>query len=348
MTPVDPAHVLQSPKLLAVDPDGRMQHMPRSALAALFRPGDLVVANDAATLPASLQGTHRPTGAPIELRLAAWIARDDPTRFAAIAFGAGDHRTRTEDRRPAPPLAPGDPIDLGPLEATVETTPHPRLFHLRFAGSPAAVLAGIARHGRPIQYAHRIAPLALWDVWTPIAAQPIALEPPSAGFALDWRMLRRWRERGIGFATLTHAAGISSTGDAALDALLPFDEPYRIPARTAAVIDATRKRGGRIVAIGTSVVRALEHAAGSTGRVVAGDGVATGRIGPQTPLRVVDALLTGVHAPQDSHFQLMRAFASDEMLSQVAQAAQEHRYREHENGDSMLIEASRQRAAALL
>jgi S-adenosylmethionine:tRNA ribosyltransferase-isomerase len=327
-------------KLLAVDAEGGMRHLPRSALASLFEPGDLVVANDAATLPASLQGTHQPTGQPIELRLAAWVSPHDPRRFDAIAFGAGDHRTRTEDRPGPPPLASGDRIDLGPLTAVVEPKPrlHPRLFRVRLLGSRAAVLAGIARHGRPIQYAHRPEPLALWDSWTRIAADPIALEPPSAGFALGWSILARWRRRGVGFATLTHAAGISSTGDAVLDAQLPFDEPYRVPASTAAAIDATRARGGRVIAIGTTVVRALEAAAQRTGRVSAGDGVASGRIGPHTRLTIVDAILSGVHQPQDSHFQLLRAFATDEVLGRMSRALGEHHYRDHEIGDSVLIE----------
>ena len=325
-------------KLLTVDADV-LRHLPRTALASLFDPGDLVVANDAATLPASLNGTHQPTGQPIELRLAAWVSLHDPTRFDAIAFGVGDHRTRTEDRAPAPPLASGDRIDLGPLTAVVEPGPHrhPRVFRVRFLGSPAAALAGIARHGRPIQYAHRPDPLALWDTWTRIAADPIALEPPSAGFALDWSTLDRWRRRGVGFATLTHAAGISPTGDAALDAQLPFDEPYRIPAHTAAAINATRSRHGRVIAIGTTVVRAIESAATRTGRVEAGDGVASGRIGPDTPLRVVDAILSGVHQPEDSHFQLLRAFASDAVLERISRTLLEHRYRAHEAGDSVMI-----------
>jgi S-adenosylmethionine:tRNA ribosyltransferase-isomerase len=316
-----------------------MRHLPRTALASLFEPGDLVVANDAATLPASLNGIHRPTDAPIELRLAAWVAMHDPTRFDAIAFGAGDHRTRTEDRLPAPPLAIGDEIALGPLIAVIESRRcHPRLFRVRFRGSGAAVLAGLARHGKPIQYAHRPEPLAMWDTWTRFAADPIALEPPSAGFALDWHTLSQWRQRGIGFATVTHAAGISSTGDAGLDALLPFDEPYRVSASNAAAIRATKSRHGRIVAIGTSVVRALEAAATSAGQVEAGAGIATGRIGRETPLRIVDALVTGVHQPQDSHFQLLRAFASDEVLNRMSRAVAESRYRAHEAGDSALIE----------
>ena len=123
-----------------------------------------------------------------------------------------DHRT--EDRPPPPPLAPGDRLTLGPLRACVERLlDHPRLIALRFIGNRYTVLAGLARHGRPIQYAHVPEPLLLEDVWTRIAADPVAFEPPSAGFALDWATLAGWRRRGIGFATLSHAAGISSTGD---------------------------------------------------------------------------------------------------------------------------------------
>jgi S-adenosylmethionine:tRNA ribosyltransferase-isomerase len=177
----------------------------------------------------------------------------------------------------------------------------------------------------------------LGDVWTRIAADPIALEPPSAGFALNWRVQAIWRERGIGFATLTHAAGISSTGDLALDECLPFDEPYRIGEPTATAIAQTKARQRQIVAIGTTVVRALESAAAKDGHVRAGDGVARGRIGRKTPLRVVDALLTGVHQPGDSHFELLRAFADDAALERIAATLRASGYRAHEFGDSLLI-----------
>src|SRR5205085_3743900 len=131
-----------------------------------------------------------------------------------------DFHMRTEDRPLSPGLHPGDTLALGPLVATVERVlGHPRLIAVRFAGTPDSVWAGIAQHGRPIQYAHAQEPFALWDVWTKVAARPIAFEAPSAGFALDWKMLAALRSRGIGFATLTHAAGLSSTGDPALDEL---------------------------------------------------------------------------------------------------------------------------------
>jgi S-adenosylmethionine:tRNA ribosyltransferase-isomerase len=326
-------------RLLVANHDGVISHLPRDALASLFQPGDLVVANDAATLPASLQGVHHPTGEPIEARLAGWLFFRDPTRFVAVVFGAGDHRMLTEDRPLPPLLSAGDQLEFGPLIATVEGSPnHPRLVHIRFAGHPASVMRGLVRHGRPIQYAHIPKLLRLWDVWTKIAADPIAFEPPSAGFALDWRILKGWRERGVGFATLSHAAGLSSTGDVALDRRLPFDELYRIRHSCASAIEAAKSRSGRVIAIGTSVVRALESAASAAGTVRIGEGRANGRIVRGAPLRVVDAILTGVHQPGESHYDLLGAFANDQVLDRVRAAANQRGYRTHEFGDSLLIE----------
>jgi S-adenosylmethionine:tRNA ribosyltransferase-isomerase len=330
-------------RLLVVDADGRLQHAPRTELPRFLRAGDLLVANDAATLPASLQGMHLRSGQPIELRLAGRrsLAVDDVHRFTAIAFGAGDHRTRTEDRAAPPPLAAGDGLALGPLRARVlRLLGHPRLLALQFEGTPDAIWAGLARHGRPIQYAHLEAPLALWDTWTRVAALPVAFEPPSAGFVLDGRLLHALRERGVGFATLTHAAGISSTGDPALDARLPFDEPYRLPPSTVQAIAAARQAGGRVVALGTTVVRALEHAA-ARGPLRAGTGVATQRLGPGSWLQVVDAVLSGTHEPGSSHHALLQAFAGEAVLARASQALESHGYRTHEFGDSVLVERAR-------
>jgi S-adenosylmethionine:tRNA ribosyltransferase-isomerase len=333
-------------RLLAVDIEntdgatGAIQSLPLEELPGLLHPGDLLVANDAATIPASLTGAHEPTGRPIEIRLAGRqsLRPDDLRWFVALAFGAGDWHTPTEDRAPPPPLRAGDRLLLGPLRATITgLLGHPRLVGLAFEGDLGDVWSGIAAHGRPIQYAHVPEPLALWDVWTPVAAHPVAFEPPSASFALRWEMLAQLRARGIGFATLTHAAGISSTGDPALDARLPFDEPYHIPIETVRRLRRARREGGRVIAAGTTVVRALEHVALATGAVRSGLGTATQRIGPATRLRVVDGILTGVHEPSTSHYQVLRAFASDRTLAAAGRVLDEERYRSHEFGDSMLL-----------
>jgi len=340
-------------RLLVVDAGGNIKHRARSEFANLLQPSDVVIANDAATLPASLSGLHSASRRQIEVRLAgrASLALHDVAEFSAIVFGAGDFRTRTEDRPEPPILHLGDRLQLGPLRATVSRlSKHPRLISLRFDGTPQEIWEGLAHHGSPIQYSHVPTPLALWDTWTPIAGPPVAFEPPSAGFALDWSILASMRARGIRFGTLTHAAGISSTGDAELDALLPFDEPYRIPRSTALLIESARARRSRIIAIGTSVVRALEHAAArNNGTVPTGEGLATQKIGASTQLRVVTAILSGTHEPGTSHYQLLRAFATNRTLELMDEELNAHNYRTHEFGDSLFLENTRmeyQRSAA--
>jgi S-adenosylmethionine:tRNA ribosyltransferase-isomerase len=326
-------------RLLEIRAGGTLHHHPRSALPALLRRGDLLVANDAATLPASLHGVHQPSGAAIEVRLAGrpTLAVDAVRDFSAVVFGAGDHRTRTEDRPPPPPMQPDDVLELGPLKARVRwLLGHPRLAVLRFDGTPAAVWAGLARHGKPVQYAHLREPLALWDSWTRIAALPVAFEPPSAGFLLDWRLLDALRERGIGFATLTHAAGLSSTGDPALDARLPLAEPYRLGSSAVQAMARTTAAGGRIVALGTTVARALEHAA-SLGPLRAGEALADNRLGPGSMLRVVDGLVSGTHERGTSHHALLQAFAPAATIERMDRALEDSGYRGHEYGDSVLL-----------
>jgi S-adenosylmethionine:tRNA ribosyltransferase-isomerase len=219
------------------------------------------------------------------------------------------------------------------MAAVERVLSHPRLIELTLEGSIAQVWSGLARHGRPIQYAYVPHALPVWATWTRLANLPVAFEPPSAGFLLDWAMLQQFRRRAVSFATLTLAAGISSTGDADLDARLPFDEPYRIPVATAARIDAARNGGGRVIAVGTTVVRALEDAVLRDGRVRAGDGVATGRIGPATRLQAADVIVSGTHEPGASHFELLRAFQPDDMLSRITAELDAHGYQTHEFGD---------------
>ena len=327
-------------KLLVIDDHENIIHVPRSAFVEFLRPNDLVIANDAATLPASLSGVHQQTGKAIEVRLAGRPSLDpsDVNRFSAVIFGEGDFHTRTEDRPSPPALHRGDTLLLGPLRATVESLlQHPRLVSLLFSGTPDEVWAGLASHGRPIQYAHMQTSLELWDVWTRIAGPPVAFEPPSASFVLDWQVLSAIREHKAGFATITHAAGISSTGDDDLDRLLPFDEPYRIPETTARAVEVARQQGGRVIAVGTTVVRALEDAATEDGHLRSGEGVAKGRIGPSTRLRVVDAILSGTHERGTSHYELLRAFLEDSTLQRATEELDTHGYKTHEFGDSVLI-----------
>jgi S-adenosylmethionine:tRNA ribosyltransferase-isomerase len=332
-------------KVLVVDGQGNIEHLVRSEFADLLRPGDVVVANDAATLPASLSGQHSRTGRPIEIRLAGRDSLDEIRHFSAIVFGEGDFRTPTENRSKPPALKRGDRLELGRMRGTVvRLLNHPRFILLQFEGSLREIWEGLARHGRPIQYAHVPAPLAVWDTWTPIAGRPVAFEPPSAGFVLDWSMLASLSARKIRFGTITHAAGLSSTGDPELDALLPFDEPYRIPPSTALMIKHAQASRGRIIAIGTTVARALEHTAAMFDGVVPfGERLATQRLGACSKLRIVDAILSGTHDRGTTHYELLRAFVDDETLSRIDHELNTRGYRTHEFGDSVFLERAHRR-----
>ena len=323
-------------RLLWLDPttgalaDARVDELP-----ARLRPGDLVVVNDAATLPASLPASL-PSGAAGEVRLVR--ARDDGRRWQAVLFGAGDWRTPTERRPPPEPLAAGARLGVAGLPATVLAVSRTsvRLLELVFETELDRVWAAIYGAGRPIQYAHVQAPLALWSVQTAWAARPWAAEPPSAGLPLDWSLLTALGRRGVGLAAVTHGAGLSATGDPALDAALPLPERLEVPAATVARVAAARAAGGRVIAVGTSVVRALESAAAG-GTLVATRGETDLVIGPGFRPRVADGLLTGFHEPTASHYALLQAFAPRAQLDAAYAHAERAGYLGHELGDVNLI-----------
>ena len=289
--------------------DGRV-----ASLAEHARPGDVWVLNDAATLPASLAG--RAGGRSVELRLAG--ERVDGS-WRAVLFGEGSWRDDTDARPPPPVLAPGEAIELGgALDARVIEVDDrsPRLLTVRFEPGGDAFWRALYALGRPVQYSYL---------------------GPSAGRPLDAGLLLQLRRRGAEVTSLTHAAGLSATGDADLDARLPLPERYDVPERTADAIRRALAEGRRVVAVGTSVTRALEGAFALHGEVPAGPGETGMVIGQRTPLRVVDALLTGAHDPQSSHYQLLRAFAPDALLARAVERSTAIGYLGHELGDSWLI-----------
>src|SRR5690349_7383139 len=188
---------MTAPRLLVIDPAGdAWADATFDALPALLAPGDLVVVNDAATLPASLRG--RLDDASLELRL---VAAPRGRRFAAVVMGAGDWRTRTEDRPPPPPTPIGSRIILGGGElivTVVGASPiSARLLWFEADRDGDALWRALYAAGRPVQYAHVPSPYALWDVQTPYAGRPWAVEMPSAGRPLTWDILTALRERGI-------------------------------------------------------------------------------------------------------------------------------------------------------
>lgn len=343
-------------RLLVVDVDAlAFQDARVRDLPWLLREGDVLVVNDAATVPASLRA-RLDDGRRLEVRLLARTT-DDRT-WRAVLFDEHDWRSRTEDRATPPVLAVQQRLvfEEGPsltpwshtagsyeLEAEIRAVDalSPRLVTLRFDRDGAALWSALYRMGRPVQYAHVASPLALWATQTPYASRPWAVEQPSAGRPLVARVLAGLRERGVDVAWLTHAAGLSATGDAVLDAALPLPERFDIPEATVAAVAKAKARRGRVVAAGTTVVRALEGGAALRGgALAAGEGTTDLRVGPSHRLRVVDALLTGLHEPGTSHFELLQAFAPRELLERAYAHAEQAGYVGHEFGDSSLIARS--------
>jgi S-adenosylmethionine:tRNA ribosyltransferase-isomerase len=316
-------------RLLVVRPDSLhdslIQHLPEHLQA-----GDLLVVNDAATLPASLHGQDRHAH-PIELRL---VAQVDEQVWQAVTFGAGDWHTPTEARPVPPQLPPGAEIIFsGDFRAKVlRANPlSRRLLDVEFNVAGEGLWRNLYRQGKPIQYSYLHADLHLWSVQNVYSSRPWAVEMPSAGHVLNWQLLLKLLKKGVQIASLTHGAGLSSTGDAAIDEALPLVERFEIPAATMEAVGQAKATGGRVIAVGTSVVRALESAAlGLTG-------VTHLKIGPAFERQVVDGLLTGTHDVTESHYQLLRAFLSEDRLSRVSQHLEAQRYLTHEFGDSCLI-----------
>lgn len=316
-----------------------VQILPFASLPELLRAGDVLVVNDAATLPASLPG-RTASGAHFELRLSGPV---EPHRLAGVLLGEGDYHTRTEHRPPPPTLAVGERVRIGSFVdgdgfGAVVTATADRRVELATRMPDDELWRAIYRTGSPVQYAHRPDKLDLWSVQTAYASRPWAVEMPSAGRPLTWSVLLELRRAGVEIATLTHAAGLSSTGDEALDRALPWPERFEIPRRTVDAIAACRARGRRVIAVGTTVVRALEAAAvQGDGVLRPGGGVATERLGPQSTLRIVDGLISGLHSPGESHFELLRAFAPREHLERALSLAVAHGLSSHELGDACVI-----------
>ena len=304
-------------------------------LPELLAAGDLVVVNDAATLPGSLYGVDD-RRRPFELRLQAALS---DVAFRAVVFGPGSWREQTEQRLAAPALAPGARLAFGALTARVIAVSElsPRLCDIEFRGTKHEVWALLYGMGHPVQYSYLAHELPLWAVQTVYAGRPWAFEMPSAGRPLSWELLFALKRRGVAWASLTHATGLSSTGDPSIDANLPLPERFEIPRATVRAITTARNAGSRVLAVGTSVVRALEGAARASGELVAGPGETDLRVGPDYRPQVTDGLLSGVHEPGESHHALLNAFAGESLLGRALALAGASQFRSHELGDSMLL-----------
>jgi S-adenosylmethionine:tRNA ribosyltransferase-isomerase len=316
-------------RLLVVRPDewhdSLIQHLPEH-----LRAGDLLVVNDAATLPAALHGQDR-HARPVELRL---LSQVNEQVWQAVTLGAGDWHLPTE-ARPAPPqLPPGAEIIFsGDFRAKVlRANPLSRRFvEVEFNLAGESLWRNLYRQGKPVQYSYLDADLKLWSVQNIYSSRPWAVEMPSAGHALTWQLLLQLRKKGVRIVALTHGAGLSATGAAAIDQALPLGERFEIPAATMEAVEQAKRKGGRVIAVGTSVVRALESAA------LGLSGTTHLKIGPAFERQIVDGLLTGTHDVSESHYQLLRAFLSDAHLQRLSDHLDAHHYLTHEFGDSCLL-----------
>src|SRR6266566_5251656 len=310
-------------RLLVIDrATGKIEHSRFDKIDNYLRKNDLLVFNSSRTLPASMRGcecgaTHGPC---MEVRLAehlpddSWLAlllceQGDP-------FGCG--------------LREGMQIDFTEgLNAAVlaRDANIPRLWKLSFSISGTQLVDLIYRLGKPIRYEYISAPWDLDYYQTVYAKEPGSAEMPSAGRAFTWKLLFDLKRRGIHSAYVVLHAGLSSYMDDELDRQHPAsEEEYFVSRIAAGKIDQARENDGRVIAVGTTVVRALESTASENGRVTEAHGYTRLKIDHQYRLRSVDGLLTGLHEPEASHLDLLSAFLPAEKIHVAYREAIARRY----------------------
>jgi S-adenosylmethionine:tRNA ribosyltransferase-isomerase len=306
-------------RLLVTSCDGWcVAHHTFTDLPHLLQPGDLLVANDSATVPAALTA-RTPLGEQIALHVS--------TRLPAGL-------TVVEPRHAL--VAEGDVLALPGGASARLLSPYPqsaRLWVARLDQVPDLV-GYLRRWGRPIQYPYVRSQWPIETYQTVYAGPPGSAEMPSAGRPFSPDVLEALAHRGIGFATLTLHTGVASLEQHEL----PYAEEFSLPLSTARMVEATRAAGFRVIAVGTTVVRALESAYEmGGGRLGATHDWTDLVITPARGVHVVDGLLTGFHEPRASHLAMLEAIAGRRHLERAYAAALEGRYLWHEFGDVHLI-----------
>jgi S-adenosylmethionine:tRNA ribosyltransferase-isomerase len=306
--------------------EGSPIHTRFDDLGDYLAPGDLLVVNASRTLPALLQARDE-NGSPVEVRLAHRRTED---RWDVLLLEGRKHIGHR-----------GMKLDFGQgLSATLiaPRSDLPFLWETQFDPCCMPLIDLIYRLGEPVRYSYVDEVLPLDAYQTVYAREPGSVEMPSAGRPLTWELLFKLRRMGVGLASLSLHTGLSSTRDDALDASRPnFDEEYQISEAAAEAVNQTHANGGRVIAVGTTVVRALETAAAPDGRVSAEQGWTHLRVTRAFTLRAVDALLTGMHEPQSSHLDLLAAFVKPTRLQAAYVEAIRLGYLWHEFGDMNLI-----------
>jgi S-adenosylmethionine:tRNA ribosyltransferase-isomerase len=306
--------------------DGRISHARFRDLARYLRPGDVLVVNTSATLPASLPA-RRSDGAPLEVRLSTPAPHRVAERWWIVELRA--------DEQPFLSGQIGEELGLphgGRAEIMAPYMSGRRLWLARL-DLPEPLLDYLGRNGRPIRYGYvsREWPLAMYQ--NVYAREPGSAEMASAGRPFTSELVTRLVAHGVHFAPVTLHTGVSSPerGEA------PYPERFRVPETTARLVSAARGWGGRVIAVGTTAVRALETVAGPDGAVSAGEGWTNLVVEPERGVYAVDGLITGWHEPQATHLEMLRAVAGGELLDRSYREALEHGYLWHEFGDSHLI-----------
>lgn len=323
-------------RLMVVDRAARtVEHSRFDRIGRWLRAGDLLVVNTSRTLPGAV-AARRADASVVQLRPCVRRRLGSGEEWDALAVAPSPPHANV-------PLERGEVLRIGDATATVEDrrADIPFLWRMRVDADGVALLSEL---GEPIRYSYVPEPIALEHYQTVYAARPGSVEAPSAGRPFSWELLAALRDRGVGLADIVLHTGLSSFQDDAFDAEHHlFEEWYEVPEGTVAAVERTRAAGHddpvqapRVIAVGTTVVRALETAARG-GALRSTGGWTDLAIRPGHRIRVVDALLTGFHEPQASHFDLLLAFVDEPLLARAYAEAVMHRYLWHEFGDATLI-----------
>lgn len=294
-------------------------------LVDLLRPGDLLVVNESETLAASLPARGQLGEFRVNLS----------TSYGADLWVA---EPRWSPEKPGPlPIADGESLDVGGVRC-IQVASFPGIPRLIFLRAEGDLLDAMRCFGRPIRYGYAAREFPLEAYQTKFARVPGSAEMPSAGRPFSSRLIDRLRAVGVEFASVVLHAGVSSLefGDAG-PAMAPiFPEPFEVPAWTADAIRRTRSRGGRVIAVGTTVVRALESAKDACG-IRPARGFTRVYLNPGRPIRSIDGLLTGFHDARSTHLSLLSSFVGPSRLYRAYDVAAREGFLWHEFGDSHLL-----------
>ena len=312
--------------LVARGTDASIEHHTFADLPDVLAPGDVVVINVSATIPAAVPA-RRSNGTRVRVHFATRAPHlEDDWRVVEIRSADGSRPAR---------LPAGERLELrggAALELVARYASGQRLMLARFC---CAVLVDeyLERHGEPIRYGHVHGRWPLEAYQNVYAISPGSAEMPSAGRPFTRELISRLVAREVAVAPITLHAGVSSPESHEP----PFPEWFEVPERTARTICDARHRGGRVIAVGTTVVRALESAADGDGCACARSGWTGLVITPECGVRAIDGLITGWHDPEASHLMMIEAVAGPELLRDSYDAALDAGYLWHEFGDSHLI-----------